>query len=80
MACIVTGYHGTTLKSAEAIRATPINFRLSTSVGHWLGTGIYFFEGSEAKGYEWAHRQVARIETGTDAPPAFQRAVIGARR
>jgi hypothetical protein len=56
----VIGYHGTTLAAAEAILINPSQFLYSTSVGDWLGTGIYFFENSYVKGREWAKRTVER--------------------
>lgn len=38
----ITGYHCTTMKSAESILSS--GFRPSTKPTEWLGTGVYFFE------------------------------------
>jgi hypothetical protein len=67
----VYGYHGTTLRAANAIMADPMQFQPSHSAGDWLGQGIYFFENSFRKGIEWADRTVdKRIKIGHTEDPA----------
>jgi hypothetical protein len=51
-----TGYHGTSLESAEKITAT--GFQMSRGEAHWLGEGVYFFVTGISSGLddarEWA--------------------------
>ena len=49
---IVVGYHGTSIRSAEAVIRD--GFRLSQNSYDWLGDGVYFFQDALNRAWEWA--------------------------
>ena len=48
----VTGYHGTSIESANAIMSD--EFRLSRNPQDWLGDGVYFFQDGLERSWDWA--------------------------
>ena len=51
----VTGYHGTSIESANAILAG--GFCLSRNRQDWLGDGVYFFQDGLERSWDWARRR-----------------------
>ena len=52
---IVVGYHGTSIRSAEAVMRS--GFRLSQNAYDWLGDGVYFFQDAPNRAWEWANNR-----------------------
>ena len=48
----VTGFHGTTMESADVILRS--GFRLSQKPYDWLGDGVYFFQDASERAWQWA--------------------------
>ncbi len=48
------GYHGTDSETARKAVLGELRLEPSTNVYDWLGKGIYFWEGSRQRAYEWA--------------------------
>lgn len=50
---IVVGYHGTSIRAAEAV--VQDGFHLSQNSYDWLGDGVYFFQDALSMAWEWAN-------------------------
>ena len=50
----ILGYHGTTSEIAKKAVLNEVLLKPSTNDYDWLGEGIYFWEGSPQRAYEWA--------------------------
>ncbi len=50
---IVFGYHGTSIRAAEAVIRN--GFRLSQNSYDWLGDGVYFFQDAPSRAWDWAN-------------------------
>ena len=51
---LVLGYHGCEKEVAEKLVAKQKPFKPSTNKYDWLGHGIYFWEDSPQRAFEWA--------------------------
>jgi hypothetical protein len=54
----VSGYHGTNARAAALILQQ--GFTISRNDYDWLGDGIYFFQDSPARAWEWARQRHGR--------------------
>lgn len=59
---LVLGFHGTDSKTAERVLAGKAELEPSTNEYDWLGHGIYFWEYSPARAWEFAHEKKKRGE------------------
>ncbi len=57
------GYHGTTLEAAKMIARE--GFKISSNEYDWLGDGIYFFQDSQSRAWEWAYQ----VSSKRNSPP-----------
>ena len=48
----VRGYHGTNIEAATSILTE--GFKLSRNQYDWLGDGVYFFQDTPARAWDWA--------------------------
>lgn len=55
-ASFVLGYHGCDQEVGERVLSDQTRLRESTNDYDWLGSGIYFWEGSPQRALEWAHQ------------------------
>ena len=61
----VLGFHGTDASTAEKVFAGDEGLRISEKAHDWLGSGIYFWEGSPQRAMEWAEEVKARPFKGS---------------
>ncbi|MBR1998694.1 MAG: hypothetical protein IJ993_09775 [Akkermansia sp.] len=60
---LVIGYHGCSLRTAEDVLSGKIShLRLSNSKHEWLGKGIYCWENSYHRAFEWAQQHIKKDE------------------
>lgn len=59
---LVLGFHGTDEKTAEKVLAGEAHLQNSTNDYDWLGHGIYFWEYSPQRAYEFANEKKKRGE------------------
>ncbi|MCC7269408.1 MAG: hypothetical protein IT468_01670 [Rhodocyclaceae bacterium] len=64
---VVLGFHGTDKKAAERVLAGKAELKPSTNEYDWLGHGVYFWEYSPARAWEFAHEKKRRGEIETPA-------------
>jgi hypothetical protein len=64
---LVLGFHGTDKKTAERVLAVKAELAPSTNEYDWLGHGVYFWEYSPARAWEFAHEKKRRGEIETPA-------------
>ena len=64
---LVLGFHGTNKKTAAAILAGREIPRVSTNEYDWLGSGVYFWEHSPQRAYQFAEEKKARGEIASVA-------------
>lgn len=72
---LVLGYHGCDLPIARKIVAGQIQQRPSRNEYDWLGSGLYFWEDSQARALRWAQEQ-SRSQQGRIKTPAILGAII----
>lgn len=61
---LIIGYHGCSLRTAEDVLSGKIkHLRPSNSKHEWLGKGIYCWENSYHRAFEWAQQHVKEGET-----------------
>ena len=70
----VLGFHGCDLALARRVVAGEAQLRPSSNLYDWLGSGLYFWEDSPARGLRWAQAEAAR-DTGKIRQPAVLGAV-----
>lgn len=56
----VLGYHGCDRSFGEDLLHQRTKFEPSTDETHWLGAGVYFWEGDPLRALEWAQSKKAR--------------------
>ena len=71
----VLGFHGCDLALARRVVAGEEQLRPSLNLYDWLGSGLYFWEDSPARGLRWAQAEAVR-DTGKIRQPAVLGAVI----
>jgi hypothetical protein len=64
---LVLGFHGTDKKTAEDVLAGKAELQPSANEYDWLGHGIYFWEYSPARAWEFANEKKRRGEIKTPA-------------
>lgn len=73
---IARGYHGTTIKAAVDIKSH-LNFEREDQDWHWLGYGIYFWQDTPLRAWEWAEHKVREdLKNGKHSEPAVISASI----
>ena len=73
----ILGFHGCDASTGEKILSgAEVHLRKSEKVYDWLGSGIYFWEGSLARAWEWAN---AKRDEGTITTPFVLGAIIDLR-
>lgn len=72
----VLGFHGTDESTAEKVLSGKEHLKPSEKAHDWLGSGIYFWEGSPQRAMEWAEEIMARPYKGGGR--ITEPAVIGA--
>lgn len=70
----ILGFHGTKKEIAEKVLAGEANLWKSANEYDWLGSGIYFWESSPSRAYQFALEAFAR----NDPPYAGEVGVVGA--
>lgn len=73
----VVGYHG--CNRVQAKELVERSFDPSRSKVGWLGTGLYFWEGDEARAWEWVRRRTPRSQrevSSNGEQPAVVRAQL----
>ena len=58
----ILGFHGTKKEIAEKVLSGQMVLRKSANEYDWLGSGVYFWESSPSRAYDFAHEAFARDE------------------
>jgi hypothetical protein len=72
---LVLAYHGCDLSVARRVASGKDQLRYSKNDYDWLGSGLYFWEDSQARALQWAQHEAAR-GSGKVKKPAVLGAVI----
>ena len=60
LSSVVLGYHGCDREDGECLLSGATAPKLSSESWHWLGAGVYFWEGDPLRALEWAKSKAAR--------------------
>ena len=72
---LVLAYHGCDVSVARKVASGKGQLRLSVNDYDWLGSGLYFWEDSYARAWQWALKE-AKSKSGKVRRPAVLGAVI----